>query len=293
MPNAKDLKGDETSHNFLLVGTPGSGKSTQYLTLPGRGFIYIFDSSALASIEGMDVDYEDFLPDALDINVVPLRKSTDPSKGEKPRDKVFKAKEPTAYTEWEKHFEDALESKFFDNYDWIGFDSYTTFADAVMDRVLWLNGRLGKQPEQDDWSTQMVTIRNVSRTITALGKVWIATAHEEPIKDELTQRVFWQPLLTGKLKTRIPLLFSNIWRTESDGDSFFFKTRNDRQHPFARCAIKGLENEIDCSVPDAAFKDLTTAQNYGLGKILKTAGYFSHLDSQRSSKKVSSKQTRK
>lgn len=265
MPNAKDLTSHQDHLSNLLVGTPGSGKSTQFQTLPGKGFIYAFDQSCLASIEGMDVEYETFYPSGLNWSVNPLRKDAK-------RDATRKIQEPTTYPEFERHFDDFIESKI-DEYDWVGFDSFTTLQDVVMDRTTWLNGRFGKQPEQDDWSAQMIVIQNLFREITARGKLVIATAHEEPWKDEKLGRTFWQPILTGKLKTRIPLLFSNVLRCAADEGRFYLITVSDKQHPFVRCSFKGLGIEdIDVTIED--FKNPT---RYGLGKILLDAGYFSNI----------------
>jgi len=42
----------------------------------------------------------------------------------------------------------------FDNVDWIGYDSATLFLEIIMDRILYLNKRPGKQPEQADWAAR-------------------------------------------------------------------------------------------------------------------------------------------
>lgn len=261
MANTKNLQGSD-HESVLLIGTPGSGKTTQFRTLAAHGkmFLYVFDPNALSSLEGADIEYEMFSPDLLDINVRPLSNKAK-------ADRIIQADEPTTYPRWEKHFDEAYNSGFFDKFDYIGIDSFTTFSDAVMDRVLYLNGRLGKQPEQDDWSAQMITIQNVARTLSTLTKLFVATAHEEVRQDELTKRVFWQPVLTGRLRTRIPLLFSNIFRCVSDQGQWFFDTVSDREHQYVRTSIKGLEPEIDVTI-----KDFERAGDYGLGAILKKSG---------------------
>lgn len=261
MPNAKNL-GDEADHlTFLLVGGPGEGKTSQFRTLPGKGFVYIFDPNALASLEGMDVDYEQFSPDLLDINVKPLS-----SKAK--QDNVIRGAEPRAYVEWEEHFDQFIEKEMH-QYDWIGFDSYTTFGDMVMDRVMWLNGRAGKMPEQDDWAAQMTTIQQVSRVISSRSKLWVATAHLELKKDLLSGIINYQPYLTGRLRIRLPLLFSNIYRCENDRGQYFFHTVNDKSHKYIRSSIKELPPEIDVTIPKDGWNK---PGEYGLGRILRDAG---------------------
>lgn len=263
--NAGNVTGLDVE-TFLLIGGPGSGKTTQYRTLPGKTFVYFFDPNAAASVRGAsNIDYAEFLPDRLDINVKPLA-------ARKTADKHFKAFEPVTYIEWEQHLEAALDQGFFDNYDFIGIDSMTTFGDCVMDRVLWLNGRLGKHPEQADWTSQMTTFQNVFRTLASLGKTIVCTAHNEVREDALTKRIFYQPVLTGRLRTRIPLLFSNIFRTEADRDAegnaeFVFHTVADKMHQYVRTSFRGLS-----PAEDATIRDFTRPQDFGLGALLKEAG---------------------
>lgn len=261
MANARDIKGSDFE-SVLLIGSAGSGKTTQYRTLPGRGFLYIFDQNAAASIAGADIEYEAFLPDLLDINVQPLSSAAKSDKG-----KGMKADEPLSYFEWEQHFDASFNNGFFDQFDWIGMDSFTTFSDSVMDRVLWLNGRLGKMPEQADWSAQMITIQNVFRSLASMRKLFVATAHEEWKQDELTKKVFCQPVMTGRLKIRIPLLFSNMFRCAADGESWFFQTVPDRQHEYMRTSIRGLPPEVDVTI-----REWERPTQYGLGKILREGG---------------------
>jgi AAA domain len=270
VPNAKDVVGADHL-SFLLVGSPGSGKTTLFRTLPGRGFLYIFDPNALASLEGMDVEYEIFSPDLLDINVQPL--SSDKNKA---HFKAMKAKEPIAYTDFERTLDQHLDTGFLREFDWIGMDSFTTFSDMVMDRVTWMNERFGKQPEQADWSAQMMTIQNVARSITAQNKMLVCTAHEEVRQDEKTKQILVQPWLTGKLKVRLPLLFSNIYRCVSDGGAYFVQTSNHSMYKYMRSSLKGLSNEdIDVTIPyDPASKEFIDPQEHGLGKLLREAGYM-------------------
>lgn len=267
MQNARDLKG--VNHlSFLFVGGPGSGKTSLYWTLPGRGFIYIFDPNSLASLEGMDVDYEIFSPDLLDINVHPLS-------SKKSADKIVKAGEPKAYVKFEEKLDEHLDSGFLEKYDWIGMDSFTTFSDAVMDRVSWMNERFGKQPEQADWSAQMMVIQGVARSITHRNKMFIATAHEEYKQDEKTKIILAQPWLTGRLKIRLPLLFSNIYRCVSDNGQYFIQTSPYGMHKYMRSSLKGLDGELEVTIPvDPKTRRFVDPQSHGIGKLMRDTGYL-------------------
>lgn len=244
MPNAKEAR-SITQHRILLLGDTGSGKTTQILTLPGRKFVYLFDANALLSLQGHDVDYEEFLPDRLNLSVKSLSK-------DKGGDKTTNLKNDM-YVEWEKDFDYRIKEGFFDSYDVIGFDSCTTFLDLIMDRVLTINGRPGSWPQQDDYGPQMISFINVCRTLVSLGKTIVMTGHLETKKDELVQRIFRQPMMTGRLRTKIPLLFSDVFICEAENDgrgnvSHKIQTVPDRITTSVRTSFKGLNPYEDVTI---------------------------------------------
>ena len=236
MANALNAAQD-TAHRFLVLGDTGSGKTSQFLTLPGKKFIYLFDSNALLSLRGFDVDYEEYLPDRLNLAAGSLKKD----KGD-----IGSVKGSSLYQEWEQDFNKKVEGGFFDPYAWIGLDSSTTFLDLIMDRVLSINGRFGQWPQQDDYGPTMLAFINVCRTLNGMGKGIYMTGHLDIRKDELTQRIFRKPMMTGRLTTKIPLLFSDVFVTEVDhtategGAVYKIMTTPDRMTTCVRTSIKGL-----------------------------------------------------
>ena len=65
-------------------------------------------------------------------------------------------------------------------------------------------------------------------------------------QDELTKRIFRKPMMTGRLTTKIPLLFSDIFIAGADNDgsgkvNYKIQTVPDRMTTCVRTAIKGLE----------------------------------------------------
>jgi hypothetical protein len=257
---ANALKAHETSnHKFLMLGDTGSGKTTQFLTLPGKKFMYLFDPNAILSIQGHDVEYEEFLPDSLNLSVKSL------TKGKGDNNSSFQNQ---IYMDWEKDFNERIGDGFFDDYDAIGLDSATTFLDLIMDRVLTINGRAGAWPQQDDYGPQMIAFINVCRSLMALNKTIYMTGHTEIKKDELQQRIFRTPMLTGRLKTKIPLLFSDIFFCEAQNDgqgnvSHRIQTVPDRITTTVRTSFKGLD----------PFEDVTIdwkkpLESQGLGALL-------------------------
>lgn len=260
MPNARDAVQEKQNHCFLILGDTGGGKTTQFLTLPGKKFAYLFDPNAIMSLRGHDVDYEEFLPDRLNLNVTPLSKNT-------PGDKTTNHKN-IMFQEWQKDFEARLNNGFFDQYDNIAMDSATTFLDLIMDRQLTLNGRAGQWPQQDDYGPQMQVFTNVVRTLTSLGKTIYMTGHLEYKKEELSQRIWRQPLMTGRLRVKIPLLFSDIYLAEAQNDGkgnikHLLQTVPDRITTTARSSIKGLE-----PVEDVTLDFTRPLEGQGLGHLL-------------------------
>ena len=123
------------------MGSTGSGKTAQIATLPGKTFAYLFDRAPCQPSEDLTLRYEQFSPTKVKLVAQALAKG----KGDQPQSRIEDASE--VYRLWEKDFEDRVASKYWDTIDNIAFDSFTTFGDIVMDRILHLNGRSGHFPQ--------------------------------------------------------------------------------------------------------------------------------------------------
>ncbi len=258
MANASDPS-IKAPHRILLLGDTGSGKTTQILTLPKPTFCYLFDSNAILSLEGHNIDYEEFLPDRLNISVKSLKKDVGDNNSKYKND---------LYTAFEKDFNTRADSGEFEKYASICLDSATTLLDLIMDRVLTINGRAGQWPQQDDYGPQMLAFTNIVRGLTSIGKTILMTGHLEMKQDELSKRIYRTPLMTGRLRTKIPLLFSDIFITDTEVDSkgnrvYRLQTSPDRVTTTVRTAIKGLAPFENVTLD---FNQLLDTQ--GIGKLI-------------------------
>jgi len=264
VPNAKNATAEQVGKpKIIVVGQGGAGKTAQILTLPGRTFAYLFDPAALSTLRGHDIDYELFVPGKVRLSAQALAEKAkkDPTLGTEDASNT--------YREWEQDYEDKTKAGYWDNFDNIAFDSFTTFSDIVMDRVLFLNGRAGHFPQQDDWTAQMQTVMNVVRTFSSMNKLLFFTAHDEFKQDETTSRMQNIIILTGKLRTKVPLMFSDIWHLEHQADAkgskYVAQTRPDRMNPSIRCSVRGLGMYEDITITN-----WDKPQESGIGNILRT-----------------------
>jgi hypothetical protein len=236
MPNALETK--TALKRVLLLGDTGSGKTTQFITLPGKKYMHIFDPAGLNSLQGHDVDYDEFLPTRIPAGMQSLKKETG-GDVRKSRSQV--------YVDFEEQFNQRLESNFFAQYNWVGFDSITTLLDLMMDRLLTLNGRFGQWPHEDDWGPQMIAFTNFCRTVTAsLGTNCFFTGHMQDKTNRKTGVTKRLPMMTGTLIQRIPLLFSDILGCDCDTDVkgkivYRLCTVPNNDFTIIRTSIKGLE----------------------------------------------------
>lgn len=262
MPNAKDYA-EFKPHRILALGDAGGGKTTQIQTLPKPCFAYLFDPNGLNSIQGSDVDYEEWLVESLPLAAFSLKKDV---KG----DKATNPKGSSVYLDWEKSFEEKLAGGFFERYQSICMDSATTLLDLIMDRILTINGRPGQFPQQDDYGPQMITFMNIVRVLTGIRKTIYFTGHLRTDKDEVLGRIIRLPMVTGQLREKLPLLFSDVMVFFAETDptskkaSWLVQTTPDKMTPRIRTAIKGLE-----PIENVTLDWTKPLDSQGLGGILK------------------------
>lgn len=266
MPNARDAAIDPL-HRILVIGGGGSGKTSQIWTLPGRKFAYLFDPAALASLRGCDIEYAQFLPDSLELDMA-LRGFNKGSKTDE--GKLVSKREPSTYMRWAEDINKRAADGFFKDFDWLIVDSLTLLSDAIMDRQKWLNGRYGGIEDLADFRIVGSKIADTFRSICSLPLNVYCTGHTTSFQDDKTKRIETQIQLPGRARNMLPLLMSNIWEcrsTQDEKQQYVILTRAEaRGFQGIRTTLQGLPPVVDVTI-----KDFSKASDYGIGALLKGA----------------------
>ena len=263
MPNAKDANANAYL-NILLVGPTGSGKTTQIRTLPGKKFAYLFDPNALASLRGADIDYEEWLPDSLELDTT-IKGFNKGAKSDRPPS----AKEPRIYVDWVTDLAAKAQEQFFKPYDWVCFDSLTFLQKACFDRQMYLNNRFGGVEELADYRVVGSKLSDLFRSITSEQTNIFCTGHLQTFQDEKTKIITTQLNLSGQARSVIPLMFSDIWLAKNSSTEEALKYQIQ-----TRPAMRGLDT-IRSSMSglemfeDVTIEDISKPETYGIGNIVK------------------------
>lgn len=261
--SAKDISSSSSSTSYLVVGGTGGGKTSLLTTIPGRKFAYLFDPNAVRTIRGQPIDYIEFLPEHIDLDAVTLKRET--------RDRYTRAPEPMTYVRFEEDIEERIADGTFSDYDAIAIDSITTLTDVVMDRIMYLNGRFGKWPEQADYTATVNTILKIFRTVLSLGKVIYVTGHVEFKQEEASGKMLNTLAMVGRLRQRLPLAFAEIWLAFADNDKdgkthWFVQTQPDRYNPWLRSTMRELDR-----IEDVTIDDWGHPEKFGIGALISKA----------------------
>jgi len=179
---ARDITKDNLK--VLLYGKSGTGKTRCLGTLPKPCFVYSFDPGGMLTLRGEDVDYGYFVD----------------------------GETPAPFKDFENHLQTFMRDGA--DYKSVAVDSATMLTEICMDHIIKCAKRT-PPPQQHDYLVCMSMLTQITKLFLSMKKDVVFICHEELVKDELTGGVQGLPLLTGKLRHRLPLMFDECYRTQT------------------------------------------------------------------------------
>lgn len=185
--------GDPSSETFnaLICGEKGTGKTTLLTTCRKPVLVDSFDPGGLRGLKPW-IDKGEIIPDT-------RWEHEDPMK-------------PSVYENWAKAVNERFSKGLFQHLGTYCLDSSTTWAQAIMNHILQKAGRPGTEPLfTKDYGPQKVKIQNHIQQLLNLPCDFILTGHLEATKDEVSGRIDYRYMTTGKGSVVIPLLFDELY----------------------------------------------------------------------------------
>jgi hypothetical protein len=184
MPSAKDVTVDSEFLKVMLVGDPGSGKSTCAGTFPTPGYIFDF-SGGIVGYRGLDFDYDQF------------------------------SMSPIGWVEFEKSLVQVKKDVKEGKYKTVIVDDLSGMTDLAMERSMQLDPK--RNPAGGAlWNVHFQMVKNLMegrlRQILDLDANIVFIAHLNIIRDEASGNIIGvEPMLTGQLSTKIPGYFDEVY----------------------------------------------------------------------------------
>lgn len=199
----------QKSFNLLLLGESGSGKTTLCSTARLPIHVDSFDPGGTKAWGGL-VNSGKAIVDA-------RYESDDPTKQTIPKPAGQAPGLDWAYMVWKKEFDRRIKIGYFDHIGTYVLDSCTMWSLSIMNWVLGQAGLPGTAPRfTKDWGPQKVEIQNMIKKMLDLPCDFIMTGHLESDKDEVSGKIKYKFMTTGKAEIIVPLQFDEIWTMISE-----------------------------------------------------------------------------
>ena len=188
----------QNTFNLLLTGDVGAGKTHLLKTARKPVFIDSFDPGGTKTVR-QEIARGEIIADT--------------------RWEDENASNPTVFVDWVDEFNRRLKNGFFDRFATYAIDSFTQWQQALMNYILNEAGIAGKVPRWGkDYQPHKVKTRNFIARVLSLPCDVILPAHLKADKDEVSGRVSYKLQTTGDNKTKVPLMFDEIWVVLSEQD---------------------------------------------------------------------------
>lgn len=210
---------------FLVYGPSGSGKTFSLRTARKPLFVDSFDPGGAV-----------VLADLIEKGEAVVRTQWENED----------AKHPSVFQAWDAALDRLEKEQVMENFGTYCLDSATTWGQACLNFVMSKAGRAGGTPQQNDWYPQMVLMEAAVRRIFRFPCDIVFICHNDTQKDEIIGKVTRSPMLTGKSKTRIPLLFSEVYYSDtkrsSKGTDYIWQLQSDATNQ-AKSRLCGLAHK--------------------------------------------------
>lgn len=123
-------------------------------------------------------------------------------------------KKPTVFKEWEKVTEQRFKDGYYNQFGTVVIDSSSSWASAIMNQQMKDAGLAGEAPRfTHDYMPQKVKIQNwIYRFMgEPMNCDFFLTGHLEGTKDEVSGKMSYRYMVTGKAQITIPSLFDEIY----------------------------------------------------------------------------------
>jgi len=188
----------QNTFNLLLTGDVGSGKTHLLKTARKPVHVDSFDPGGTKTIR-QEISQGSIVADT--------------------RWEDENAADPHVFKLWTQEFNRRVKSDYFSHFATYSIDSLTMWQQALMNYILASAGIPGKVPRWGkDYMPHKVKARNFIDRILSLPCDVIIPAHLKGDKDEVTGRITYKLQTTGDNKTKIPLMFDEIWVMQNDKD---------------------------------------------------------------------------
>ena len=127
------------------------------------------------------------------------------------------ARKPSQHEKWEEIFEQDKEMRFFDYFGTYAIDSFTTWLEAVANRVSVEQGRNRKVQKlaQQDYPIIYDYAKDVVKTMSGFTCDFIVTAHLDRYQEDATGSLVTDIRTYKGLRTELPLLFTEKYVLET------------------------------------------------------------------------------
>lgn len=239
--------------SFLAIGDTGAGKTVWATSGPWPALVIQFDPTGADSVRKLVREGKVVVADY---------SKDDPAN-------------PTEFQRFTNDFNRWNKEGAFSDFRVVVLDSLTTFADSVMYQVqktpkkqagkIIEGSKPGEAPIMSDYMYQQAWLMVALKAFLGVPAHRIATGHIALNKDEVTGSVYTGLMITGKLDTKIPLLFSELYHLEAkksnSGADYIINTSSTVSRERVRTRI-GADGKLP--------RQMT---NTTLREILKKCGY--------------------